>query len=130
MMTTDTRTTRRGRPWQMLLLLALLAWLVPQGALATHVDDTWKYQVALNGANTVRIQVPDYFQGRPLDRYRLSRASEEELLDHAHPRPLHDHRLQHLRIHLPSDAPPARAIGLRPGHRLPRGGCRVVHNMV
>ena len=40
------------------------------------------------------------------------------------------HRLQHLRIHLPSDAPPARAIGLRPGHRLPRGGCRVVHNMV
>ena len=38
--------------------------------------------------------------------------------------------LQHLRIHLPSDAPPARAIGLRPGHRLPRGGCRVVHNMV
>ena len=61
-MTTDTRTTRRGRPWQMLLLLALLAWLVPQGAQATHVDDTWKYQVALNGANTVRIQVPVYDQ--------------------------------------------------------------------
>ncbi|MBR3413794.1 MAG: Ig-like domain-containing protein [Bacteroidales bacterium] len=62
MMTTDTRTTRRGRSWQMLLLLALLAWLVPQGAQATHVDDTWKYQVALNGANTVRIQVPVYDQ--------------------------------------------------------------------
>ena len=46
----------------MLLLLALLAWLVPQGAQATHVDDTWKYQVALNGANTVRIQVPVYDQ--------------------------------------------------------------------
>ncbi len=61
-MTTDTRTTRLGRPWQMLLLLALLAWLVPQGAQATHVDDTWKYQVALNGANTVRIQVPVYDQ--------------------------------------------------------------------
>lgn len=61
-MTTDTRTTRRGRPRQMLLLLALLAWLVPQGAQATHVDDTWKYQVALNGANTVRIQVPVYDQ--------------------------------------------------------------------
>ena len=61
-MTTDTRTTRRGRSWQMLLLLALLAWLVPQGALATHVDDTWKYQVALNGANTIRIQVPVYDQ--------------------------------------------------------------------
>lgn len=78
----------------------------------------------------LRMVEPGPLRVHPLDRYRLSRASEEELLDHAHPRPLHDHRLQHLRIHLPSDAPPARAIGLRPGHRLPRGGCRVVHNMV
>ena len=44
------------------LLTALLAWLLPQTAGATHVDDTWKYQVSLNGSNTIRIQVPVYDQ--------------------------------------------------------------------
>ena len=48
--------------WSAALLLALFAWLVPQGAWATHVDDTWKYQVSLNGSNTIRIQVPVYDQ--------------------------------------------------------------------
>ena len=48
--------------WSAALLLALFAWLMPQGAWATHVDDTWKYQVSLNGSNTIRIQVPVYDQ--------------------------------------------------------------------
>jgi len=39
-----------------MLLLALL----PQRAAATHVDDTWKYQVMLNGSNTIRISAPVY----------------------------------------------------------------------
>lgn len=39
-----------------MLLLALL----PQRAAATHVDDTYKYQVMLNGSNTIRIQAPVY----------------------------------------------------------------------
>ena len=51
--------TRQGRPWQMLLLV-LFAWLLPLTAAATHVDDTWKYQVALNGSNTIRIEAPVY----------------------------------------------------------------------
>ena len=38
----------------------LLAWLLPQQAEATHVDDTWKYQVMLNGSNTIRIEAPVY----------------------------------------------------------------------
>ena len=60
-MNTTTRSWR-GRPWQLMLLAVLLAWLLPERAAATHVDDTWKYQVALNGANTVRIQAPVYDQ--------------------------------------------------------------------
>ena len=61
-MTTDTRTTRRGRPWQMLLLLALLAWLLPQTAGATYVDQTYNYQVALNGSNSISFSMPVYDQ--------------------------------------------------------------------
>ena len=40
----------------------LLAWLLPEQAAATHVDDTWKYQVSLNGSNTISIQAPVYDQ--------------------------------------------------------------------
>ena len=41
-----------------MLLLALL----PQRAAATYVDETYNYQVMLNGSNTIRIQVPVYDQ--------------------------------------------------------------------
>ena len=53
---------RRGRPWQMLLLLALFAWLLPQQAAAGDwfVERTYQYQVMLNGANTIRIKAPVY----------------------------------------------------------------------
>ena len=44
------------------LLLVLLAWLLPQRASATYVDDTYRYQVMLSGANSVRISVPVYDQ--------------------------------------------------------------------
>ena len=54
----------RGRPW--LMLLALLAWLVPQQAVAdtydTYVDKSYNYSVSLDGANTVKIHVPVYVQ--------------------------------------------------------------------
>ena len=46
----------------MLALPMLMAWLVPQTAAATHVDETYNYQVMLNGSNTIRIQVPVYDQ--------------------------------------------------------------------
>ena len=54
----------RGRPW--LLLLALLAWLLPQQAVAdtydTYVDMSYNYGVSLDGSNTVKIHVPVYVQ--------------------------------------------------------------------
>ena len=54
----------RGRPW--LLLLALLAWLLPQQAAAdtydTYVDMSYNYGVSLDGSNTVKIHVPVYVQ--------------------------------------------------------------------
>lgn len=43
-----------------LWLTALLMLILPQQAAATHVDDTWKYQVILNGSNTIRISAPVY----------------------------------------------------------------------
>lgn len=51
---------KRGPSWHWMLLMALFAWLLPQTAAATHVDDTWKYQVMLNGSNTIRISAPVY----------------------------------------------------------------------
>ena len=60
-MSTERKTRMmRGRPWLVLLTVALFAWLVPQRAAATHVDDTWNYSVSLNGSNTVAIKVPVY----------------------------------------------------------------------
>ncbi|MBR1484476.1 MAG: hypothetical protein IJ612_02135 [Prevotella sp.] len=55
----------RGRPW--LMLLALLAWLLPQTAAAddgydTYVDMSYNYGVMLSGSNTVSISVPVYDQ--------------------------------------------------------------------
>ena len=50
---------RVGRE-QWMMLLAFFAWLLPQTLVATHVDDTWKYQVMLNGSNTIRISAPVY----------------------------------------------------------------------
>ena len=62
-MTTDTRTTRRGLTWQLMLLLAVLfAWLLPQTAGATYVDQTYNYQVALNGSNSISFSMPVYDQ--------------------------------------------------------------------
>jgi len=57
----STNTMKRQEPAQRWKLLAVLsAWLLPQMAAATHVDDTWKYQVMLNGSNTIRISAPVY----------------------------------------------------------------------
>ena len=60
-------TTRflQVRPWHMLWLL--LAWLLPQTALAdgdytTYVDMSYNYGVSLDGSNTVKIHVPVYVQ--------------------------------------------------------------------
>ena len=58
---------RRGRPWQIMLLLALFAWLLPQTAAAdgdytTYVDMSYNYGVSLDGSNTVKIHVPVYQQ--------------------------------------------------------------------
>ena len=52
---------RRGRPWQIFLLTALFAWLLPQEAAAERfVEKTYQYMVMLNGANTIRIKAPVY----------------------------------------------------------------------
>ena len=48
----------RGRPWLMLLLM--LAWLMPQQALATYVDDADNYTVRLGGTNIVYFTAPVY----------------------------------------------------------------------
>ena len=55
-------TMRRRGPALTVLLLTLLAWLLPQRAAATYVDETYNYQVMLSGSNTIRIQVPCYDQ--------------------------------------------------------------------
>ena len=52
--------SRRGRPWQMIMLTALLAWLLPQTAAASYEDDPDNYTVALGGSNVVYIQAPVY----------------------------------------------------------------------
>ena len=60
----QSKNIRRGRPW--LLLMALLAWLLPQQAAAdtydTYVDMSYNYGVSLDGSNTVKIHVPVYVQ--------------------------------------------------------------------
>ena len=60
----QSKNIRRGRPW--LMLLALLAWLLPQQAVAdtydTYVDMSYNYGVSLDGSNTVKIHVPVYVQ--------------------------------------------------------------------
>ena len=45
-MKTKTTTTRRGRLWQVLLLLALLAWTVPQQALADKLYSSSGYSMS------------------------------------------------------------------------------------
>ena len=54
--------TGRGRPWQMLLLLALFAWLLPQTAAADEnfVDEPSNYTVSLGGSNVICISAPVY----------------------------------------------------------------------
>ena len=54
--------SRRGRPWQTLLLLALFAWLLPQTAAASYEDEADNYTVSLGGSNIVFIQAPLYDQ--------------------------------------------------------------------
>ena len=51
----------------------------------------------------LRMVEPGPLRVHPLDRYRLSRASEEELLDHAHPRTLHDHCMYHFLLLVKAD---------------------------
>ena len=54
---------RRGRPWQMMLLLALLAWVVPQKAAAEQfVHEPSNYSVMLGGTNIVYFTAPVYDQ--------------------------------------------------------------------
>ena len=62
MNTNRKRRMMRGRPWQVLGLLMLFAWLVPQGVAARDLicDVASNYMVMLNGATTVKIQVPVY----------------------------------------------------------------------
>ncbi|MBR4533939.1 MAG: hypothetical protein IKO85_05290 [Bacteroidaceae bacterium] len=52
----------RGPSWLTWLPVALLVWLMPEMAAATHVDQAYNYMVMLNGSNTIRIQVPVYDQ--------------------------------------------------------------------
>ena len=53
---------RRGRPWQMLLLLALFAWLLPQTAAASYEEEPDNYSVSLGGTTTVYFTAPVYSQ--------------------------------------------------------------------
>ena len=48
----------RGRPWLMLLLM--LAWLMPQQASATYVDEPDNYTITLGGTNIVYFTAPAY----------------------------------------------------------------------
>lgn len=45
----------RGPSWLTWLPVALLVWLMPEMAAATHVDQAYNYMVMLNGSNTIRI---------------------------------------------------------------------------
>ena len=51
-------TALPGRPW--LVLLALLAWLLPQRAAATYVDEKSNYSVMLGGSNVIYFYAPVY----------------------------------------------------------------------
>ena len=48
----------RGRPW--LLLLLLFAWLLPQEAAATYVDEADNYTVSLGGSNIIYFEAQVY----------------------------------------------------------------------
>ncbi|MBQ8657204.1 MAG: hypothetical protein IJ527_09185, partial [Prevotella sp.] len=55
--------SRRGRPWQWMLLLALFAWLLPQTAAAEQfIHDPDNYSVSLGGSNIVYFTAPVYDQ--------------------------------------------------------------------
>ena len=51
---------REGLFHLMIVAVCLLAWIVPQRAVATFVDEAYNYSVSLNGSNKIRIQVPVY----------------------------------------------------------------------
>jgi hypothetical protein len=48
----------RGRLW--LVLLSLFAWLLPQRAAATYVDDKANYSIMLGGSNVIYFYAPVY----------------------------------------------------------------------
>ena len=48
----------QGRPW--LLLAVLFAWLLPQKAAATYVDEKDNYYVSLGGTNIIYFTAPVY----------------------------------------------------------------------
>ncbi|MBQ7472695.1 MAG: hypothetical protein IJS97_09820, partial [Prevotella sp.] len=52
----------QGKPWQMMLLLALFAWLLPQTAAAelSYEDDPDNYSVELGGSNVIWFTAPCY----------------------------------------------------------------------
>ena len=55
--------TRRGRPWQWMLLLALFAWLLPQTAAAEqYIHEPDNYTVSLGGTNIIYFKAPVYDQ--------------------------------------------------------------------
>ena len=45
-----------------MLLSMLFAWLLPQTAGATYVDQTYNYQVQLSGSNSISFSMPVYNQ--------------------------------------------------------------------
>ena len=54
---------RRGRPWQILILLALFAWLLPQTAAAEQfIHEPDNYTVSLGGTNIIYFKAPVYDQ--------------------------------------------------------------------
>jgi len=55
-------TVRLKSFWGQLLLSVMIIWLPAGRVAATHVDDTYKYQVMMSGQNTIRIQAPVYDQ--------------------------------------------------------------------
>ena len=52
------RRAMSGQPWQVVLLLVLFVWLMPQTAAARWIEESYNYSATLNGANTIRLSVP------------------------------------------------------------------------